>query len=179
MLLNPHYGADPVLVLEGDPTAILAPTVRQRRRLAATVAGFTEAEWSHPSRCDGWSSRDVIVHLDGTNFFWTQSIAAGLRGDPTRYLATFDPVASPATVRRGVAGAVVVGRARPLRRVDQHARRTPRVARARRLDAARRGPTGTRRHQCGRPSRPVGLVGARARRPAPARWPNRSSRPTR
>ncbi len=96
MLLNPHYGADPVLVLEGDPTAILAPTVRQRRRLAATVAGFTEAEWTHPSRCDGWSSRDVIVHLDGTNFFWTQSIAAGLRGEPTRYLATFDPVTSPA-----------------------------------------------------------------------------------
>ena len=97
MLLNPHYGADPVLVLEGDPTRILAPTVRQRRRLAATIAGFTEAEWSHPSRCDGWSSRDVIVHLDSTNFFWTQSIAAGLRGDPTRFLATFDPVASPAT----------------------------------------------------------------------------------
>ena len=96
MQLNPHYGADPVLVLEGDPTAILGPTVRQRRRLAATVAGFTDAEWTHPSRCDGWSSRDVIVHLDGTNFFWTQSIAAGLRGEPTRYLATFDPVTSPA-----------------------------------------------------------------------------------
>jgi hypothetical protein len=38
----------------------------------------------------------VIVHLDGTNFFWTLSIAAGLRGEPTRFLATFDPVASPA-----------------------------------------------------------------------------------
>ncbi|HYN34168.1 MAG TPA: maleylpyruvate isomerase family mycothiol-dependent enzyme [Ilumatobacteraceae bacterium] len=96
MLLNPHYGADPVLVLEGDPRAILVPTVRQRQRLAATVAGFTDGEWTHPSRCDGWSSRDVIVHLDGTNFFWTQSIAAGLRGDPTRFLATFDPVTSPA-----------------------------------------------------------------------------------
>jgi uncharacterized protein (TIGR03083 family) len=96
MLLNPHYGADPALVLGGDPTAILVPTVRQRRRLAATIVGFTEAEWTHPTRCDEWSSRDVIVHLDGTNFFWTQSIAAGLRGDPTRFLATFDPVTSPA-----------------------------------------------------------------------------------
>jgi uncharacterized protein (TIGR03083 family) len=96
MQLNPHYGADPVIVLEGDPTAILDPTVRQRRRLAATVAGFTDTEWAHPSRCEGWSARDVIVHLDGTNFFWTQSIAAGLRGEPTRFLATFDPVTSPA-----------------------------------------------------------------------------------
>ncbi len=96
MQLNPHYGADPILVLEGDPTAILVPTVRQRQRLAATVSEFTDAEWAHPSRCAGWSSRDVIVHLDGTNFFWTQSIAGGLRGEPTRFLATFDPVTSPA-----------------------------------------------------------------------------------
>jgi len=97
MRLNPHYGTEPMLVLEVDPTAILEPTVRQRRRLAATASGFTEAEWAHPSRCEGWSNRDVIVHLDGTNFFWTQSIAAGLRGEPTRFLATFDPVTSPAT----------------------------------------------------------------------------------
>ena len=96
MQLNPHYGTEPVLVLAGDPTAILEPTVRQRRRLAATVGGFTEAEWTHPSRCEGWSSRDVIVHLDSTNFFWTQSIAAGLRGEPSRFLATFDPVTTPA-----------------------------------------------------------------------------------
>jgi uncharacterized protein (TIGR03083 family) len=94
--LNPHYGDDPVLVLEVDPTAILEPTIRQRRRLAATVGGFTDAEWAHPSRCEGWSSRDVIVHLDSTNFFWTQSIAAGLRGEPSRFLATFDPVTTPA-----------------------------------------------------------------------------------
>lgn len=96
MQLNPQYGTDPVLVLDVDPTAILEPTVRQRRRLASTIAGFTDTEWTHPSRCAGWSSRDVLVHLDSTNFFWTQSIAAGLRGEPTRFLATFDPVTSPA-----------------------------------------------------------------------------------
>ena len=95
MQLNPHYGADPVLVLEGDPTAILDPTVRQRRRLAATTGGLTDTEWAHPSRCEGWSARDVIG-IHGTNAFWTQSIAAGLRGEPTRFLATFDPVTSPA-----------------------------------------------------------------------------------
>jgi uncharacterized protein (TIGR03083 family) len=95
--LDPHYGADPIIVLDGDPLAIVAPTIRQRQRLAATVAEFTDEQWSHPTRCEGWSARDVIVHLDSTNFFWTLSIAAGLRGEPTRYLSTFDPVASPAT----------------------------------------------------------------------------------
>lgn len=97
MQLNPHYSTDTLLVLDGDPTAILEPTIRQRRRFAATVSGFSAAEWEHQSRCEGWSSRDVLVHLDSTNFFWTQSIAAGLRGAPTRFLATFDPVTSPAT----------------------------------------------------------------------------------
>jgi uncharacterized protein (TIGR03083 family) len=95
--LDPHYGADPTIVLDGDPLAIVAPTIRQRRRLAAAVAEFTDEQWAHPSRCEGWSARDVIVHLDSTNFFWTLSIAAGLRGEPTMYLSTFDPVASPAT----------------------------------------------------------------------------------
>lgn len=96
MQLTPHYGAEPLLGLDGDPAAISEPTIRQRRRLANVLAEFTEQQWHHPSRCAGWTSRDVVVHLDSTNFFWIQSIASGLRGEPTRYLATFDPVSSPA-----------------------------------------------------------------------------------
>ncbi len=96
MQLAPHYGPDPIIVLDGDPSAIAAPAIRQRRRLAAALATFDDEQWAHPSRCDGWSSHDVIVHLISTNSFWTMSIAAGLRGEPTRFLSTFDPVASPA-----------------------------------------------------------------------------------
>ena len=40
--------------------------------------------------------QDVIAHLVGTNEFWAVSIAAGLAGRPTRYLTSFDPVATPA-----------------------------------------------------------------------------------
>lgn len=40
--------------------------------------------------------RDVIVHLDTTNAFWSYSIHSALKGEPTRLLETFDPVASPA-----------------------------------------------------------------------------------
>lgn len=96
MQLNPRYGSDPVITIAGPPAAIAEPAIRQRRRLAETLASFDDEQWAHPSRCDSWSSRDVIVHLDGTNAFWSYSIAAGLRGDPSQVLAAFDPAATPA-----------------------------------------------------------------------------------
>ena len=95
MLLIPRYGTDPVIVLDGDPSAIAEPAIRQRRRLAALLAELDDEQWAHPSRCAGWSSRDVILHLDSTNNFWSFSIAQGQRGEPTTFLARFDPVASP------------------------------------------------------------------------------------
>lgn len=103
MQLTPRYGTDPVLTLDGSPADICGPAVRQRRRLAATLATFTEEQWSHPSRCAGWTNRDVIVHLDSTNAFWSFSIASGVGGAPTQFLATFDPVASPAALVDGAA----------------------------------------------------------------------------
>ena len=101
MQLTPRYGAQPVITLDGPPAAIARPLIRQRRRLATALASFTDEQWSHPSRCAGWSNRDVIVHLDSTNTFWSMSIAAGVHGEPTRFLATFDPVASPAQLVAG------------------------------------------------------------------------------
>lgn len=101
MQLTPRYGAQPVITLDGPPAAIAGPLIRQRRRLATALASFTDEQWSHPSRCAGWSNRDVIVHLDSTNTFWSMSIAAGVHGEPTRFLATFDPVASPAQLVTG------------------------------------------------------------------------------
>lgn len=96
MKLSPRYGSDPLISLDGSPRDIAGPAVRQRRRLAEAVAAFTTDEWASPSRCEGWSARDVIVHLDSTNTFWTYSITAGRRGEPSRFLADFDPAASPA-----------------------------------------------------------------------------------
>lgn len=84
------------MAIDGDPAAIAQPTIRQRRRLFERLSGFADDQWLHPSRCAGWTSRDVVVHLDSTNFFWTQSILGGQSGEPTRFLATFDPVSTPA-----------------------------------------------------------------------------------
>ena len=67
----------------------------------AALAELADEQWAHPSRCAGWSNQDVIVHLDSTNSFWAFSIASGLKGEPTRFLATFDPVASPAELVAG------------------------------------------------------------------------------
>jgi uncharacterized protein (TIGR03083 family) len=82
-----------VLEPAGDPSV---PLLRQRRRLADTLASFDDRQWASPSRCAGWSIRDVISHLVTTNAFWAASMAAGRAGEPTRFLPGFDPVVTPA-----------------------------------------------------------------------------------
>ena len=95
MLVNPRYGGEPVLTLDGPPAAIREPAIRQRQRLSDLVPLLTDDDWAHPSRCDGWSNRDVINHLDTVNGFWVASIKAGLAGEATELLATFDPSDTP------------------------------------------------------------------------------------
>jgi len=96
MELHPRYDGPPLIHLDGDPAAVAEPAIRQRRRLVEVLSGFDEAAWSHPSRCAGWTNRDVMVHLDSTNSFWAFSLRAGLDGRPTRFLEGFDPARSPA-----------------------------------------------------------------------------------
>lgn len=96
MQLVPRYGDAPVITVDLDHSVVAAAAIRQRSRVAATIATFDDEQWSHASRCAGWSVRDVIVHLESTNAFWQGSIQAGLAGRPTQFLATFDPVSSPA-----------------------------------------------------------------------------------
>jgi uncharacterized protein (TIGR03083 family) len=96
--LKPRYDGSSVLHIDlplGDPRV---PLVRQRRRLAETLSALEKSQWSAASRCEGWSVQDVVAHLAGTNQFWAVSISSGLAGSPTRFLATFDPVATPAAM---------------------------------------------------------------------------------
>jgi len=102
MLLTPRYDEPLFLQLDlplGDPAV---PLLRQRHRFAALLSGFDEQQWAAPSRCEGWSVQDVIAHLVTANQFWAFSIAAALGGEPTRFLATFDPVATPAELVQAV-----------------------------------------------------------------------------
>jgi len=95
VLLTPRYDATPLIAVECRVTGP-HPIVQQRRRLEALLRELSEDEWQHPSRCDLWTVQDVITHLISTNHFWVFSIAQGLAGEPSRFLAAFDPVASPA-----------------------------------------------------------------------------------
>lgn len=95
MELTPRYDGRAPIRLDEPSSAQLAPTVRQRRRFADVLAGLDDEQWLAPSRCDGWTVRDVAAHLVTVNSFWESSITAGVAGDPTRMLVGFDPAASP------------------------------------------------------------------------------------
>ena len=47
--------------------AIVAALVAQQTELAGLLAGLDEDGWARPSRCDGWSVADVVLHLAQTN----------------------------------------------------------------------------------------------------------------
>ena len=102
MQLSPRYDGPPVLEFDVTLGDLSVPLVRQRRRLGEFLASIDSAHWSTASRCEGWSVQDVIAHLIGTNQYWAMSIAGGLKGEPTRYLAGFDPVATPAQMVDGL-----------------------------------------------------------------------------
>jgi len=81
--------------MDGSADDQLAPVVRQRQRLAKTLAGLGAAEWTAPTRCEGWTVQDVVAHMITVNGFWHMSTMAGLAGAPTRVLENFDPAATP------------------------------------------------------------------------------------
>jgi uncharacterized protein (TIGR03083 family) len=98
MQVTPRYGGSSLLTFDVPVDDPSVPTLRQRRRLAALLAGLDDRQWSAPSRCQGWAVRDVVAHLLTTNRFWTYSVTSGLAGEPTRFLTEFDPAASPAAM---------------------------------------------------------------------------------
>ncbi len=101
MQLTPRYDGPPPLILEGAESTVVELAVRQRRRLDALVSGLDASQWSRPTRCAAWTVGDVVAHLVGVQAFWSRSLAEGVAGRPTRYLATFDPVATPAALVEG------------------------------------------------------------------------------
>lgn len=102
MQLKPRYEGPPIIRFDlplADPSV---PLVRQRRRLAETLSTFDGEQWSSATRCERWSTKDVVAHLAGTNRFWTASIRSGLDGNPTRLLSSFDPATTPAALIEAV-----------------------------------------------------------------------------
>jgi uncharacterized protein (TIGR03083 family) len=78
------------------------PLLRQRRRFGDVLRQLDADQWATPSRCDAWTVQGVVAHLVGTNGFWAMAMRAALDGEPTRYLGTFDPVATPLAMVAGM-----------------------------------------------------------------------------
>ncbi len=89
--------------MTGPYDDVLIPLMRQRRRLAAALQILTEDQWQAPSRCDGWSVREVVAHLAGINPLYQLSAVCGLGGQPTQAMGEFDPVSSPRDMVAAVA----------------------------------------------------------------------------
>ncbi|MEY2472786.1 MAG: hypothetical protein QOK28_2115, partial [Actinomycetota bacterium] len=46
---------------------ILAALAEQQAELDGLIGALDSTAWSNPSRCDGWSVSDVVLHLAQTN----------------------------------------------------------------------------------------------------------------
>jgi uncharacterized protein (TIGR03083 family) len=94
--ISPRYDGKPIIdvdaIIENPGEAV----IRQRDRFAIALRELTPAEWQAQSRCSEWTVQDVIAHLVGVNRYFNFALSAGARGEPTRVLAEFDPVAVPA-----------------------------------------------------------------------------------
>jgi uncharacterized protein (TIGR03083 family) len=101
----PRYEGAAVINVDAVVRCPSTALVRQRARLAKSLRGLSTEEWNTPSRCGGWTVQDVVEHLVGVNRYWSLSIQAGLRGEPTRLLASFDPVRVPAAMVEAARGA--------------------------------------------------------------------------
>jgi uncharacterized protein (TIGR03083 family) len=104
MKLTPRYGSAPLVRLDPMIDGLSATVMKQRDRLAATLADLDPEQWATLSRCEGWTVQDVMIHLSSTNQFWAFSIKQGLAGEPTEFLLGFDPVTSPADLVAGQQG---------------------------------------------------------------------------
>jgi uncharacterized protein (TIGR03083 family) len=102
--IQPRYDGSPMVSVQSDPRPAVVACARQRRRLADSLAALDDGQWAAPSRCDGWTVKDVVSHLTSTNGFWSISIAGALDGAPTRFLEGFDPKATPAALAAADAG---------------------------------------------------------------------------
>ena len=98
MKISPRYDTEPLVTLDGPPEAVALPLLRQRRRFAGILSSLSAEQWEASTRCDGWRVQDVAAHLAGVDRFWTLMLQSALAGRPTRFLADFDPKATPASL---------------------------------------------------------------------------------
>lgn len=93
--LRQFYGGEPVFDVELRADEIIEPWRRHRQRLAAQLEALSGDQWTAPTRCDGWTARDVVSHLITVDGFWVVSLLSGQAGTPTEFIHDFDPTQMP------------------------------------------------------------------------------------
>jgi hypothetical protein len=97
--LRQYYATDdgplPVVFDVGlDP--LVTPWLAHRERFLGAVRTFGPDDWDGATRCDSWSAREVVAHLVTVDGFWPVAMApARDGGQPSTFLAGFDPSSSP------------------------------------------------------------------------------------
>ena len=100
--LRQYYDHDATLEVDLALGTVVEPWLRHRARFLAALGGLDDDEWLAPSRCAGWSTRDVVSHLVTVDGFFAASLQAGASGAPTSFLPGFDPVGMPALLVAGM-----------------------------------------------------------------------------
>src|SRR5436305_9194991 len=55
------------MVLTDDMDPVVTALADQQTELTGILAGLDDADWQRPSRCEGWTVADVVLHLAQTN----------------------------------------------------------------------------------------------------------------
>ena len=55
------------MVLTDDMDPVVTALADQQAELTDILGGLDDADWQRPSRCEGWTVADVVLHLAQTN----------------------------------------------------------------------------------------------------------------
>lgn len=76
---------------------VISDLAAQHRDLAAILAPLPEEDWNRPTRCDGWSVSDVVLHLAQTD----EMAIASLEGRVEAFLAERTAGGAATTIDEG------------------------------------------------------------------------------
>lgn len=93
--LRQYYDGEVRLHADEALGSVVEPWRRHRERLLDELAALDESHWSATSRCEEWTTKDVVLHLLSVDVFGVMAITAGRAGTPTQLLRAFDPSVSP------------------------------------------------------------------------------------
>ncbi|MGI9576879.1 MAG: maleylpyruvate isomerase N-terminal domain-containing protein [Microthrixaceae bacterium] len=96
--LRQFYGDELDLIAPGPPEAVFEPWTRHRSRFLTALGQLDDDQWRSTTRCEDWDAIGVLWHLITADQFWAASISSGAVGNPTAFLADFDPTTTPGAI---------------------------------------------------------------------------------